>query len=108
MLAIFEFMLQQLDRTSDRMAPKLHDASVKGDPAIHSGEETKRAFAPDVRGFDRGAILQDSQQRQNGTLGKISVLRPSASQTMSPSLNAIGSRCGSIRLRLVDSNASSS
>jgi hypothetical protein len=32
------------------------------------------AFAADIRGLDRRAILQDGQQRQHGTLGKIGML----------------------------------
>ena len=74
MLAVPEFMLQQFNGTSDRVALKLHDASIKGDPAVHGGEEAERAFASDVGGLDRGAVLEDGQQRQDGTLRKVGVL----------------------------------
>jgi hypothetical protein len=52
----------------------LHNAPVEGDPAVHCGEKAKRAFAPYVGSLDRGAILQNGQQRKNRALRKIGVL----------------------------------
>ena len=37
-LAVLEFILQQLDGTADRMAFELHDAPVEGDAAVYGGE----------------------------------------------------------------------
>ncbi len=61
--------------TPDRMALKLHDAPVEGDAAVHGGEQAERAFSADISGLDRRAISQHGQQRQHGTLRKISVLK---------------------------------
>jgi len=44
-LAVLEFILQELDGTADRMALELHNAAVKGDAAIHGGEQAKPALA---------------------------------------------------------------
>ena len=73
-LAVLEFILQQLDGTADRMTLELHNATVKGDATIHGGEQAKRTLAADIRGLDRRAIFQHGQQRQHGTLRKIGVL----------------------------------
>ena len=74
-LTVLEFILEQLNRTANRMALELRNASIERDPAVHGGEETECAFAPDVGGLDCGAILQNRQQRQNRTLRKIGMLQ---------------------------------
>jgi hypothetical protein len=56
------------------MTLELHNATIKGDAAIHGGEQAKRTLAADIRGLDRGAIFQHGQQRQHGALRKIGVL----------------------------------
>src|SRR5665213_810658 len=60
------------------MAFELHDASVERNPAVHGGEQTEGAFAPDVGGFDCGAVFQHRQERENRTLRKIGVLEQPA------------------------------
>jgi hypothetical protein len=57
----------------------LHNASIKGGPAVHGGEETECSFAPYVCGLDGRAIFKNGQQRENRPLRKISVLEETAS-----------------------------
>jgi hypothetical protein len=76
--AVLEFQLQQFDRASNHAALQLHNASVKGGPAVHGGEETECSFAPYVCGLDGRAVLKNGQQRENRPSRKISVLEETA------------------------------
>jgi hypothetical protein len=60
------------------VALQLHDASIKGNPAVHCGEEAESSFAPDICGLNRRAVFQNGQQR-NSALRKISVFEKAAS-----------------------------
>jgi hypothetical protein len=44
--AVLEFQLQRFDRATNHAALQLHNASIKGGPAVHGGEETECSFAP--------------------------------------------------------------
>jgi hypothetical protein len=77
-LAVLEFGLQQFDRATNHVALQLHNASIEGHPAVHGREQTERPFAPDIGGFNGRAVFQNGQQRENGTLRKISVLQQTA------------------------------
>ena len=57
--AALEFRLQQFDRAADYVALQLHKTSIKEDAAVHSHEEAKRSFAPNIRGLNCRAVLQN-------------------------------------------------
>ena len=73
-----EFRLQQFDRAANHAALQLYDASIEGNSTVHGGEETKRTFAAYVCGFYGRAIFQNGQQREDGALRKICVLKKAA------------------------------
>ena len=72
MLAVPEFILQQLDGTPHRMAPELNDTPIERDAAVHGREQAERALPADIRGLDRRAILQ----RRGGLLVRIGAEQP--------------------------------
>lgn len=57
MLAVLEFQLQQFDRTANHAALQLHNAAIKGDPAVHGGEEPEGSFASYVCGLYGRAVF---------------------------------------------------
>ncbi len=73
MVAAFELRLQHFDRAPDDAALQLHETPVEGDPAVHRREESECAFASDIGGLDRRAVVKHRQQRQNTASGKVGV-----------------------------------
>ena len=61
MLAVAEFCLQQFNRAARHVAFQLHDTAIEGHPAVHRGEQTKRAFATNVCSFNGRPVFQDGQ-----------------------------------------------
>jgi hypothetical protein len=58
-LAFLKLGSQSVDGASAHRTCELHDALIEGDPAVHGGKEAKRSLAPNVRGLERGPVLQD-------------------------------------------------
>ena len=73
--AALEFRLQQFDRAADHAALQLNKTSIEGHAAIHGREEPECSLAAYIRGLDCRAVLQNGEQRKDGALGEIGVLK---------------------------------
>ena len=60
--AAFEFQMQDVDPSANHGARQLHKTSIERASAVHGREEAECPLAPDIRGLDRRAVLQNGQQ----------------------------------------------